>query len=88
MNSQDIEESIKKFILCEYLPGEDPANLTDTTPLISAGVLDSIAILKLVDFLETTFVISVAANETDTEHLDTVERIARLVRAKGGTPKY
>jgi acyl carrier protein len=86
-NSKDIEETIKSYILAEYLPGEDPASLTDSTPLISAGILDSIATLKLVDFLETTFSISVAANETDAEHLDTIDRIAQLVRASGGSAK-
>lgn len=82
MTSPNIEQSIKEFILSEFLPGEDPAQLTDATPLISAGILDSIATLKLVDFLEKTFSISMAAHETDAEHLDTIERIARLVRSK------
>jgi len=80
----DIEESIRKFILTEFLPGEDPAELKDTTPLISAGILDSIATLRLVEFLERTFSIEMAAHETDAEHLETVERIAQLVRTKRG----
>jgi acyl carrier protein len=84
MTTPDIEQSIKDFILAEFLPGEDPAQLTAVTPLISAGILDSIATLKLVDFLERTFSISLAAHETDAEHMDTVERIARLVRSKRG----
>ena len=82
-----IEQSIKSYILTEFLPGEDPASLTDVTPLITTGIVDSIATLKLVDFLEKTFAISVAAHETDAEHIDTVERIARLVRDKRGAGK-
>jgi len=86
-NSSDIESSIKQYILSEFLPGEDPAQLTGSTPLISAGILDSIATLKLVAFLEESFSITMAAHETDAEHLDTIERIAKLVRAKGGSAK-
>jgi len=86
-DTPSIEQSIKAYVLSEFLPGEDPASLTDTTPLVSAGILDSIATLKLVDFLEKTFAISVAAHETDAEHLDTIERIAGLVRAKRGAGK-
>ena len=83
----NVEQSVRDFILSEFLPGEDPAQLTNTTPLVTAGILDSIATLKLVDFLEKTFSISLAAHEADAEHLDTIERIARLVRAKrGSTP--
>ena len=84
-NSTDIERSLKGFILSEFLPGEDPSQLTDATPLISAGILDSIATLRLVAYLEKTFSIEMSAHETDAEHLDTVERIARLVRSKGGS---
>ena len=81
----DIEQSIKEFILAEFLPGEDPDQLGFSTPLLSTGIMDSIATLRLVEFLEKTFSIEMAAHETDAEHLDTIDRIASLVRAKGGT---
>jgi acyl carrier protein len=83
----DIEKSIKNFVLSEFLAGEDPDQLTDTTPLISNGILDSIATLRLVAFLEQTFGIEMSAHETDAEHLDTIELIARLVRSKSGPSK-
>jgi acyl carrier protein len=83
-NPSDIEDSIKAFILTDFLAGEDPEQLTSTTPLISNGILDSIATLRLVAFLEQTFGIEMAAHETDAEHLDTIELIARLVRSKNG----
>lgn len=78
----DVEQTVKSYILSEFLPGEDPAQLTATTPLISIGVLDSLATLKLVAFLEEQFKISVAAHEADAENLDSIERIARLVESK------
>ena len=83
-NPSAIEKTLKDFILNEFLAGEDPSQLTDSTPLITTGILDSIATLRLVAFLEKTFSVEMAAHETDAEHLDTVERIARLVRSKGG----
>lgn len=83
-NATLIESSIRDFILSEFLPGEDPAQLTAETPLISAGILDSIATLRLVAYLEKTFSIAMEAHETDAEHLDTVSRIAQLVRTKQG----
>ncbi len=52
MNPQNIKTTVKTFILSEYLPGEDPAALTDTTPLMTTGILDSIAVLKVVTFLD------------------------------------
>jgi acyl carrier protein len=77
-----VEAKIKAFILDEFLPGEDPAALTPTTPLITSGVLDSIATLKLVAFLEEQFGISLAAHEANVDHLNTIADIIRLVTAK------
>ena len=80
--TDDIEGVVKGFILKEFLPGENPAELTDATPLITGGVLDSIATLKVVMFIEETFGITLQAHEVDSEHLDTIAQIAQLVRAK------
>jgi acyl carrier protein len=78
----DVGSTVKKFILDEFLPGEDPAELTESTPLITGGVLDSLATLKLVAFLEDRYGITMQAHETDPEHLDTIALIAQLVREK------
>lgn len=75
-------DTIKKFILDEFLPGEDPGLLTPTTPLMSAGILDSLATLKLIVFLEKEFNIQVEAYEADVEHLDTLDAICKLVESK------
>jgi acyl carrier protein len=80
--TDDIKTVIKDFVLKEFLPGEDPSELTDTTPLITGGVLDSIATLKLVMFIEERYGISLQAHEVDPEHLDTISQITELIRSK------
>ena len=80
----DILATVKSFVLDRFLPGEDPANLTKTTPLITGGILDSLATLELVSFLEETFGIELEAHEVNPERLDTLERIAAVVAAKRG----
>jgi acyl carrier protein len=77
-----VEEIVKSYILDEFLPDEDPEQLTRTTPLVTNGIIDSLATLKLVAFLEERFSIHVEAHEADTENLDSIERIARLVETK------
>jgi acyl carrier protein len=79
---QDITKVVQHFILREFLPGEDPTELTDRTPLITGGILDSISTLKLVVFLEEHFGIVVEAYEAGVEHLDTVAQIAALIAQK------
>ena len=82
MNEPDIKTAVKTFILNEYLPGEDPAALTDSTPLMTTGILDSIAVLKAVTFLESQFGITIEPHEAVIENLNTLSDIARLVMSK------
>ncbi|MGE3539950.1 MAG: acyl carrier protein [Candidatus Tectimicrobiota bacterium] len=78
----EITETVKTYILQEFLPGEDPAELTETTPLITGGILDSIATLKLVAFLEDQYALTLRAHEADVEHLNTITDIVNLVLSK------
>jgi acyl carrier protein len=82
MSMQEIKEIVKKYILEEFLPGENPAELTDSTPLITGGILDSLATIKLVAFLEQRFQIQIQAHETMVDYLDTISSIAQLVSSK------
>ncbi|MCI0403494.1 MAG: acyl carrier protein [Acidobacteria bacterium] len=75
----DITSVVRSYILEEFLPGEDPDELTLSTPLITGGILNSIAAVKLVAFLEETFHIRIEAHEIDKENIDTIDLIAKLV---------
>lgn len=77
-----LKQRIKNFIMEEFLPGENPDELTETTPLISGGILDSIATLKLVMFMEEEYGVSFAPHEVDKENLDDLVSIARLLQSK------
>jgi acyl carrier protein len=82
MDRQAIHDTVKTYILDQFLPGEDPNELTDDTPLMTTGILDSLATLKLVTYLEEKFDISVEAHEADAENLNTLELITDLVARK------
>lgn len=79
---EEIKKAIQDYILQEFLPGEDPSELTDETPLITGGILDSISTLKLVVFLEQRFGVTVEAHEAGVDHLDSVGQIVRLISGK------
>jgi acyl carrier protein len=82
MHESSVMSIVKDFILDEFLPGEEPSMLTPTTPLVSTGIIDSLATLKLVTFLEQQFNIQVKAHEADEEHLNTLQTISELVASK------
>ena len=81
-DEQSIKATVKTFILNEFLPGEDPAELTDTTALLTTGILDSIAVLKVMTFVEEQFGITIEPHEAVVDNLDTLSDITRLVMLK------
>lgn len=82
MASESTRTRIHQYLLAEFLPGEDPAQLTDSTPLVTGGILDSIATMKLATFLETEFGIELQPHELGVDYLDTIATISALVEAK------
>ncbi len=77
-----IEDRIRAYLLEEVLDPEDSENLNNSSPLVSTGILDSIATLGLTAFLETEFGVALAAHEINVDNLDSIGRIAAIVRSK------
>ena len=77
-----IADTVRKFILTRYLPGESPENLRDDTPLRTSGILDSLATLGLISFLEEEYTIQIEAHETDIDNFDRIADIAAFVERK------
>jgi acyl carrier protein len=77
-----IQATVKAYILEQFLPDADGDELTESTPLIAGGILDSLATVRLVTFLEQEYGIEVAAHEVSADNLDTLDLIAALVRRK------
>jgi acyl carrier protein len=79
---QEIIEDVRRYIIDKYLPGEDPKTLTPTMSLISTGILNSLATLDLVAFLEARYGLEFEAHDLDQDRLSTLTTIAELVQSK------
>lgn len=82
MAGASTSELIKQFILTEFLEGESPDSLDETTPLLSSGIIGSVATLRLITFLEEKFGISIAPDEVGDESMNTIAAITELVQSK------
>ncbi len=75
-----------KAVLREYVAGSPilrrPGPVSDSTPLATYGILDSMAMLDLVLFLETRFGIEFSARDLDRRRIETIDHIESLVRDK------
>lgn len=78
----ETREAIRQFILSKYLRTERPENLRNDTPLQSSGLLDSLAIVNLADFVEQRFDVKLDIRDTSVERFDRIEDIAALIIRK------
>lgn len=79
-----IKETLKTYLAQNILSEIEAESLTNSSPLISSGLVDSITTLQLVDFIEREFNIEFQAHEVDRDNLDTLEKIEGFVKSKTG----
>jgi len=77
-----IEQIVRDYVLSKFLVDEGPEALTESTPLITGGVLNSIRTLQLVQFLEKQYGIRFQAHELSADYLDTVGDIVDRIQEK------
>lgn len=77
-----IRNVVREYLLTEFLPGENPDELKDSTPLITGGILDSIGTVKLVSHLEQQFDVRFESFDISVDYLDTVDLIVQTVVGK------
>lgn len=76
------ELAVKGFIQKEIMRNNGREGLEETENLIERGIIDSLGIVKLLDYLETSFGIDVADDELVPSNFETVQKIALFVRSK------
>jgi acyl carrier protein len=76
----DMKKMIMDYVRNEYLDDENEVDLTETTKLISGGIVDSFSMVSLKRFLEKKFSISLPDEEASPEAFDTVVSIMALVQ--------
>jgi acyl carrier protein len=73
------ETAIKDFLITEVLYDKSLGDLAADENLIEKGLLDSLAILKVVSFCEEHFGITIPDNEVLPDNMESVRAIAGLV---------
>lgn len=77
----EIKNRVQAFILSNFYV-TDASSLTESTPLLATGIVDSTGVLEVVAFLEEQFDIKVQDDEMLPENLDSIAQIAAYVKRK------
>ena len=87
MDLNSVKDELRQYILAQFLPGEKASNLHDDTPLRTSGIVDSMGMLQMVNFVEERFGIEVEAYEANVENFDRIEDIAAFIESKPAVKK-
>jgi acyl carrier protein len=81
MEGNVIAGTIRRYIVDEFLLGVDEGFTADT-PLVEGGVVDSMGIMEIVDFIEDHFDIAIDESELVFENLGSVAQMSAFVSRK------
>ena len=78
--ADELKDKIREYVVDEYVEEGADVDVTDETPLITGGLVDSFSMVSLKLFLETEYDIKIPDEKATAEAFDTVNAIAVLVR--------
>ena len=81
-NTNLIKEKVTNYLANTLLKNKNIGEITDSTPLITGGLMDSISTMQLINFLEKEFHIEFEAHEVDKDNFDTVIIITHFIESK------
>ena len=77
----DMHEVVLEYVIDEYVDeDDDDIEVSNDTPLISSGIVDSFSMVSLKAFLERKYSIKLPDEEATPKAFDTVNSIVELVK--------
>lgn len=83
-DDSQIESRIRDYIAKNLLYSSDGFPHGDDASFIQEGIVDSLGILQLVEFVQKDFEVTVDQQEVTPENFDSVNKLGRYVRWKKG----
>lgn len=80
-NVPNLQDRIRVFVLEKY-PLARKRAVKDTDSLLESGVIDSMGVLELVEFLEDEFRVQVSDDELTPQNFQSIEQLASFVSMK------
>lgn len=82
MQFNEMVAQLKEYLVQDVLDGKD-IGLDEYTPLLEWGVINSLEIVRLLSFIQTTFGIEVPADQLTADHFVDISSIVNLVMKQG-----
>lgn len=77
-----IRDSLRRFLLENYLFTDDQSRLKDSDSFLDNGILDSTGILDVILFVEENHHVKVSEDEMVPDNLDSIDALVAFVEKK------
>ena len=81
---QAVTQEIRGFVIENFLFGQDRDSFSNEDSFLDHGLIDSMGILMLVEFVKERFSVSIDDEEIIPDNFDSVRRVATFVQNKLG----
>jgi acyl carrier protein len=84
IDNQKIAPAIREFIATKLLYSADGFSYPDETPLLREGIIDSLGVVELVEFVQMRFGVQVTQDDVRPDNFDSVSKLVCFVQRKLG----
>jgi len=81
---QQLEQEVRQFIIDNFMFENGNGSFSNEDSFLETGLVDSMSIMTLVEFVKEKYAISIEDEELVPDHWDSVSRIASFVQSRRG----
>jgi acyl carrier protein len=78
----ELNDQIRSFIVENFLFGDEGALASDDQSLMDTGIIDSVGVMELVQYLEVDHGLQIQDEDLMPENLDSIANLAAFIRRK------
>jgi len=86
MDNLPVEQRIKNYVAQNLLFSTDGFPYSEDASFLQEGIIDSLGVMHLVEFVEQDFAVRVEQHEVTPENFDSVRKLAGFIRRKRPGP--
>ena len=82
MEPNKIKRNLRRFIVDNFLLGDEQKTFSDKVSFLESGIMDSTGILELIEYVEEQYAINIGDDEVLPENLDSIQSLCMFIVSK------
>ncbi len=82
MDAEPVKEALRRFIVENYLAGDASDPVGDDDSFLKKGIIDSIGVIELTQFVQERYGIKIEVKEIVPENFDTIRGLEKYISFK------